>query len=83
MHDSAMQFAKQFFDLYVENKSDVKIVDIGAQDVNGSLRSVAPRNCQYMGVDFSAAKASISSWTIHIRCHSKMVRSTCACVRHV
>jgi SAM-dependent methyltransferase len=56
MHDGAMQFARQFFDLYVDNNNDVKIVDIGAQDVNGSLRLVAPSNCQYIGVDFVRGK---------------------------
>jgi len=52
MHDGAMQFAKQFFDLYVQNDNNTKIIDVGAQDVNGSLRAVAPKNCQYVGVDF-------------------------------
>ena len=56
MHDGAMQFAKQFFDLYVENDEAIKIVDVGAHDVNGSLRSVAPRNCEYVGVDFVSGK---------------------------
>jgi SAM-dependent methyltransferase len=52
MHDGAMEFGKHFFDLYVENNDSIKIVDVGSQDVNGSLRSVAPEKCRYIGVDF-------------------------------
>lgn len=37
MHDTAMMLGKMFFDQYVQ-KSGLHIVDIGAQDVNGSLR---------------------------------------------
>lgn len=32
------------------------IVDIGAQNVNGSLRDICPSNCKYIGVDFIAGK---------------------------
>jgi SAM-dependent methyltransferase len=32
------------------------VVEIGSQDVNGSLRSVAPDAFDYIGVDFQAAK---------------------------
>jgi SAM-dependent methyltransferase len=50
MHKTAMEHAKLFFKTYV--KAPATIVDIGAQDVNGSLRSVAPESCTYIGVDF-------------------------------
>jgi SAM-dependent methyltransferase len=55
VHYTSMLFGKLFFDKYV-NRSGLKIVDIGAQDVNGSLRDVAPNNCEYIGVDFVEAK---------------------------
>lgn len=54
MHETAMLHAKLFFDTYV--KSPCSIVDIGAQDVNGSLRSVAPAGGSYTGVDFAPGK---------------------------
>ena len=53
MHDTAMKHVKLFFETYVENSENLTIEDIGAQDVNGSLRSVAPANCKYVGVDFT------------------------------
>jgi SAM-dependent methyltransferase len=56
MHNTAMEHGRLFFDTYLKDASGLKIVDIGAQDVNGSLRSVAPKDCEYIGVDFQAGK---------------------------
>ena len=52
MHDTAMEYGGKFFDTYLKNTKDLTIVDIGSQNVNGSLRSVAPQNNKYIGVDF-------------------------------
>lgn len=56
MHISALYYGKRFFETYLANNppSELLIVDVGAQDVNGSLRQVAPRDCKYVGVDFVA-----------------------------
>lgn len=56
MHPSAMANGKLFFDTYVTRLGDVTVVDIGAQDVNGSLREVCPPDARYIGVDFADAK---------------------------
>lgn len=56
MHDSAMKYGAAFFNAYLKNTKDLTIVDVGSQDVNGSLRSVAPPNNKYIGVDFVEAK---------------------------
>jgi SAM-dependent methyltransferase len=56
MHDTAMEFGRVFFETYVKEAQGRSIVDIGAQDVNGSLRSVAPPGCKYTGVDFAVGK---------------------------
>ena len=56
MHDTAMMYGKLFFETYLENSKDLIIVDIGAQNVNGSLREVAPKENQYIGVDFVEGK---------------------------
>jgi len=56
MHDTAMKHAAVFFNTYLSNAKNLTIVDVGAQDVNGSLRSVAPPNNKYIGVDFVKAK---------------------------
>lgn len=52
MHNTAMLHGRLFFDTYVDDLEDITIVDIGSQDVNGSLRSAAPRKCKYVGLDF-------------------------------
>jgi SAM-dependent methyltransferase len=56
MHPSALKNAKAFFDVYATHMSQPLVVDIGAQDVNGSLKSVAPTHVKYVGVDFVAGK---------------------------
>lgn len=56
MHDSAFAFGKLFFNTYAGDKKKLIILDIGSQDVNGSLRSLAPKNSNYIGVDFENGK---------------------------
>lgn len=56
MHPSSFKNAEAFFSVYAKNLNNPTIVDIGAQDVNGTLKSVAPKNCNYIGVDFVAGK---------------------------
>ena len=58
MHPSAVKNASFFFEAYFGGRenSGLKIIEIGSQDVNGSLRSVAPPNADYIGVDFVPAK---------------------------
>lgn len=47
--------AKQFFDAYAPAfNGSAKVVDVGSQDVNGSLREVCP--FEYIGLDFEQAK---------------------------
>jgi SAM-dependent methyltransferase len=56
MHKSAMKNGELFFKTYAKNMENPIIVDIGAMDVNGSLRSVCPDNAKYIGVDLCAGK---------------------------
>jgi SAM-dependent methyltransferase len=57
MHDTAMEFGKQFFTHYTKNLQNGIIIDIGSQDVNGSLREIAPlENNTYIGIDFASGK---------------------------
>lgn len=51
-----MVHGKLFFEAYVSASEGKTIVDLGAQDVNGSLRSFVPHGTNYIGVDFQAAK---------------------------
>jgi len=56
MHDTAMELGQRFFQTYAKAGGGLKIMDLGAQDVNGSLRTVAPAGAEYIGVDFADAK---------------------------
>ena len=59
MHPTAMSNCKSFFDTYAksfESESKVKVIEIGSQDVNGSLREVCPEGFEYLGLDFQEAK---------------------------
>lgn len=51
MHDTALLNAGRFFDTYTKRLTAPVIVDLGSLDVNGSLKSVAPTSCKYIGVD--------------------------------
>lgn len=55
MHISAMHNCELFFKTYgrsFDSAAQVTVVDIGSQDVNGSLRAVVPSRFNYIGVDF-------------------------------
>jgi len=56
MHPTAMLNGKIFFDVYGARMATGTVVDVGAQDVNGSLREVCPPHLNYVGVDFVAGK---------------------------
>jgi len=52
MHPTALRSCKQFFEVYGESLPGTVVVDVGSQDVNGSLRDVCPPSFRYTGVDF-------------------------------
>ena len=56
MHPTAMAIGKHFFEAYVADLGSVTVVDVGSQDVNGTLRDVCPSEARYIGVDFAHAK---------------------------
>lgn len=59
MHPTAMTNGKSFFDAYSKSfgtEEKTKVVEIGSQDVNGTLRQVCPNEFEYIGVDFQKAK---------------------------
>lgn len=64
MHPSAMHNGRCFFDRYlphVPSSTPAKIIEIGAQNVNGSLRDACPATVEYVGVDFVEGKV----WTAY------------------
>jgi SAM-dependent methyltransferase len=56
MHTTALQNASLFFSTYIPSGITGKLIEIGSQDVNGSLRSVATSTIEYIGLDFAEAK---------------------------
>ena len=50
MHATAFEIGQKFFELYCD-RPGVRILDIGAQDFNGTLRDCAPKEAEYVGVD--------------------------------
>lgn len=52
MHPSALQLGGAFLNAYA--REGARVVDLGAYDVNGSLRSVCPPTMTYIGVDMEA-----------------------------
>lgn len=56
MHPTALKNCQEFkvayHDTLIEINPDYKIVEIGSQDVNGSLRGIFPPGLEYIGVDF-------------------------------
>ena len=56
MHPSAMANGSRFFQTYLAHLDSPLVVDLGSQDVFGSLRSVAPAKTRYFGVDMVSGK---------------------------
>jgi glycosyltransferase involved in cell wall biosynthesis/SAM-dependent methyltransferase len=54
MHPSALNFGKLFFETYCTDLEGAVVYDVGAQNVNGSLRDVCLPHLGYVGVDFVA-----------------------------
>src|SRR4051812_44128586 len=55
MHDTALSVGSLVMRTYCPPKH-ARILDVGAQDMNGSLRDVAPRGAEYVGLDYEAGK---------------------------
>lgn len=58
MHQSAMFYGRRFFEVYCGACEGARstVVEIGSQDVNGSLRDVCESEVDYVGLDFVAGK---------------------------
>lgn len=60
MHDTSLINAKLFFDTYQNDirsiSKNTKLIEIGSQDVNGSIRQVSPPDFEYIGLDFVHGK---------------------------
>jgi len=49
MHDTAYEIGRRFLEIY--GKPSSTIVEIGALDVNGTLRDFCPKGARYFGLD--------------------------------
>jgi len=55
MHDTANLLGARFFSVYLADETrEYKILDVGALDVSGSLRRLAPPRSTYVGIDVEA-----------------------------
>jgi SAM-dependent methyltransferase len=55
MHPSAKKNCENFFNIYCKGRN-LKILDVGSLDVNGSLRDIFIGDYEYVGIDFSSGK---------------------------
>lgn len=51
MHDTALEIGRRFFEAY--GLATSTIVDLGAGNVNGTLRDVSPKGAYYIGLDMA------------------------------
>jgi len=60
MHITSLQNCQHFFDCYSDpikkHTPNAKVVEIGSQDVNGSIRICCPTDFEYTGIDFVSGK---------------------------
>jgi hypothetical protein len=49
MHDTAYEIGREFFNVYV--KKSARILEVGSQNVNGTLRDFIPFEGEYVGID--------------------------------
>jgi SAM-dependent methyltransferase len=54
MHITAFEIGKLFFTTYCSKGK--KIVDVGSVNINGTLKSFKPANCEYIGIDMESGK---------------------------
>ena len=57
MHKTAMLNGEIFFSTYSKyfKETNVTVLDIGSQDINGSLKQICPKEFKYVGLDFEEA----------------------------
>lgn len=55
MHDTALSIGGLVMRTYCPQKG-ARILDVGSQDMNGSLRDVAPKDAKYTGLDYEDGK---------------------------
>jgi SAM-dependent methyltransferase len=56
MHLSALNTGKLFFETYLPYLKNPTVIDLGSQNVNGTLKDVCLPNIKYIGVDFVKGK---------------------------
>jgi SAM-dependent methyltransferase len=55
VHDTALKHGRLFFESYWQPSFEV-VVDLGSQDVNGSLRDCCPPDARYVGLDMEPGR---------------------------
>jgi SAM-dependent methyltransferase len=69
MHDTAYKIGGLVMETYLPSVA-ARILEIGAQNVNGTLRDHSPRNAEYIGLDFEAGNGvdvvitGVNDWNV-------------------
>jgi SAM-dependent methyltransferase len=80
MHDTAYDIGRRFLEIY--GKPSSTIVEIGALDVNGTLRDFCPKGAQYFGLDLMSGPgvnvviAADAPLPLHSRCADIVIASS-------
>lgn len=56
MHDTAIKYSEQFSKVYLSHKNNLKILDLGSLDVNGSVKKFFQEKHRYIGMDLVSGK---------------------------
>ena len=88
MHDTAYKHCSLFFENYLQHiPFDLNVIEVGSQDVNGSLKDIFNRpNIKYTGLDFVSGKnvdmLLIDPYKLPLADNSVDVLVTSSCLEH-
>ena len=56
MHNTAYMLGQLFIQSYIPKNGRYTLIELGSDDINGSLRKFCPANTEYIGLDFAEGK---------------------------
>ena len=90
MHDTAYKYCELFYNTYLKDTtSPINVVELGSQDVNGSIRSIFSNNplITYTGIDYADGNGvdiiMADSYKIPLQDNSVDVIVTSSCFEHI
>ena len=90
MHDTAYKYCQLFYDTYIAGSTrPLSIVELGSQNVNGSIRPIFEHNphVKYTGIDYAPGNGVDivmgDPYTIPLQSNSADVIVTSSCFEHI